>query len=291
MTLRLIGIVLGVAASSTMAQQPAAVRNGFMVFFDWGKPDIRADDSAVLDQVVDAWRSNPGVRLQLSGHSDRSGSSSTNFRSARKRAEMVRDQLVARGVPVSAVSVASYGEVRPLVSTEDGVREVQNRRVEIQLLGVANAPPAAASGMLAPFSLMGPNGEARGLVTFLSDGQRTTIKVAAEGLSPGLHGLHLHAVGRCDRPDFKSAGPHWNPAGKQHGHGNPAGAHLGDLPNLSVGPDGRASANFAIDGDMADADGSALVIHAGPDDEKTDPSGNSGDRVACAALTTPAGAR
>jgi Cu-Zn family superoxide dismutase len=95
-------------------------------------------------------------------------------------------------------------------------------------------------------------------------------------------------VGQCDGPDFKSAGPHWNPAGRQHGHDNPLGAHLGDLPNLSVGSDGRGTASFTVDGDMADADGTSLVIHADPDDNKTDPSGNSGARIACAVLTTPA---
>jgi Cu-Zn family superoxide dismutase len=155
--------------------------------------------------------------------------------------------------------------------------------------------PAAAPGgetqtaaMPVPFPLLGPTGEPRGFASFFSDGHRTNIRIAAEGLAPGVHGIHLHSVGRCDGPDFKSAGPHWNPAGRQHGHDNPMGAHMGDLPNLTAGADGRAAASFTVEGDMADADGTSLVIHAKPDDNKTDPSGNSGDRIACAVLTTPA---
>lgn len=153
----------------------------------------------------------------------------------------------------------------------------------------AGPPEASASsrGMPVPFPILGPNGDPRGFASFFSDGKRTSIKVDAEGLLPGVHGIHLHAVGRCDGPGFQSASGHWNPAGKQHGHLNPLGAHLGDLSNLEVGADGRGTANFAIAGDMADADGTSLVIHAKPDDYRTDPSGNSGERIACAVLTTP----
>lgn len=151
------------------------------------------------------------------------------------------------------------------------------------------AGAAFAGAMPVPFPILGPNGEPRGFASFFSDGQRTTIRVDAEGLPPGVHGTHLHTVGRCDGPKFESAGAHWNPAGKQHGKDNPQGAHLGDLPNLTVGADGKSRASFAIAGDMADADGTSLVIHAKADDYKTDPSGNSGDRVACAVLAVPGG--
>ena len=104
-----------------------------MLFFDWGKPDIRSDDQAVLDQAVAAWRANPAARLQLSGFADRSGSAAYNLGASRRRAEMVKGELVKRGVPVSAIAITAYGEAQPLVATEDGVREVQNRRVEIRL--------------------------------------------------------------------------------------------------------------------------------------------------------------
>ncbi len=115
------------------------------------------------------------------------------------------------------------------------------------------------------------------------------LRVEASGLAQGVHGIHVHAVGRCDSPDFASAGPHWNPAGRQHGRDNPQGMHQGDLPNLTIGADGRGSIEVAVGGatsmaGLLDADGAALVIHAAPDDYRTDPSGNSGARIACGVI-------
>ncbi|MGQ0589310.1 MAG: superoxide dismutase family protein [Sphingosinicella sp.] len=121
------------------------------------------------------------------------------------------------------------------------------------------------------------------------DGLR--LRVEASAVSPGIHGVHIHAVGRCDPPGFESAGPHWNPAGRQHGRENPQGPHLGDLPNLMVGSDGRGRLDITIAGaalrgagGALDGDGAALVIHAGADDDRTDPSGNSGARIACGVI-------
>jgi Cu-Zn family superoxide dismutase len=117
------------------------------------------------------------------------------------------------------------------------------------------------------------------------------VRVQAAGLPAGQYGVHLHAVGRCEGPAFTSAGPHWNPTGRQHGSLNPAGHHLGDLPNLEVDAQGAGRLEFTIAGaatsgaqGLFDADGTALVIHAGPDDYRTDPSGNSGARIACGVL-------
>jgi superoxide dismutase, Cu-Zn family len=115
------------------------------------------------------------------------------------------------------------------------------------------------------------------------------IRVEAAGLAPGTYAAHVHAVGHCQPPSFESAGPHWNPTGREHGMQNPRGAHLGDLPNLIVGANREGSFEFTIPagrlagGPMAmlDEDGAALVIHANPDDHRTDPSGNSGARIAC----------
>lgn len=115
------------------------------------------------------------------------------------------------------------------------------------------------------------------------------LRISVQGLSPGEHGMHLHAVGRCDAPGFQTAGAHWNPDARQHGHLNPQGPHLGDLPNLTVSANGHGAINFRIAGLIDDADGTALVVHAAPDDFKTDPSGNSGDRIACAVLAPPRG--
>jgi Cu-Zn family superoxide dismutase len=118
------------------------------------------------------------------------------------------------------------------------------------------------------------------------------VHVEAAGLAPGIYGVHLHAVGHCDPPGFASAGPHWNPAGRQHGRDNPAGPHMGDLPNLSVAVEGRGAVDFTIAGAalaganaLLDGDGAAVVVHAQADDYRTDPSGNSGARIACGVLT------
>jgi Cu/Zn superoxide dismutase len=107
------------------------------------------------------------------------------------------------------------------------------------------------------------------------------------GLPPGTHGIHLHTVGVCDAP-FTSAGGHWNPTSHQHGTQNPQGPHLGDLPNISVSTDSVATVSVMSPGGtlhggdaLIDADGAAVVIHAGPDDYRTDPAGNSGGRIAC----------
>jgi len=132
---RVIGGALMVAFCGLAVAQPVADASAgpFLVFFDWGKPDIRGDDAVTLDQVAAAYRAHPGARLELTGYTDRSGSVATNLRAGRRRAEAVRNQLVERGVPISAILITSFGEERPLVPTEDGVREVQNRRVEISI--------------------------------------------------------------------------------------------------------------------------------------------------------------
>ena len=123
-------------------------------------------------------------------------------------------------------------------------------------------------------------------------GDALRVRIEAAGLSPGIYGAHLHAVGRCDRPAFESAGPHWNPSAREHGRDNPRGQHMGDLPNLLVGTDGRGSFEFTIPGAslaagsrrLLDVDGAAVVLHARPDDYRTDPSGNSGARIACGSV-------
>jgi len=126
--------IIAAASAPAWAQgQDPARPNLFIVFFDWGEPDIRGDDAAILDQVAAAWKQEPGAGLLLSGHTDRSGSAVFNRRAGLKRAEAVRNQLAARGVSPAAMSIVSHGEERPLVPTEDGVREVQNRRVEISI--------------------------------------------------------------------------------------------------------------------------------------------------------------
>jgi Cu-Zn family superoxide dismutase len=140
----------------------------------------------------------------------------------------------------------------------------------------------------APMPLVNAAGQSIGTVRAWQTAGGVSFHVAASGLPHGLHGIHVHAVGRCDPPDFASAGPHWNPAGKKHGLSNPAGPHAGDLPNVDVAANGVLSATVTVPGatmaNLLDADGAALVIHAAADDYMTDPSGNSGARIACAVI-------
>jgi len=149
-------------------------------------------------------------------------------------------------------------------------------------------PMAAPDVPVSTANLVSSSGAVLGTVRVFSEPTGVMLRIDATGVPAGQHGVHVHAVGRCDPPGFTSAGPHWNPTERKHGHRNPAGFHVGDLGNLGVGADGRLVAGLlvpqaTIDA-LRDADGAALVLHAKVDDEVTDPSGNSGDRIACAVL-------
>jgi Cu-Zn family superoxide dismutase len=152
----------------------------------------------------------------------------------------------------------------------------------------STAAPAAAPAQ-AKADLKDAKGKSAGSVTLLETPEGVKLKITATGLDSGKHGIHVHEIGKCAPPDFKSAGAHFNPTGKKHGAQNPSGPHAGDLPNLVASADGMASGDMTLHGttlaSLMDADGSAIVIHAKEDDEKTDPSGNSGDRVACGVVT------
>ena len=156
-------------------------------------------------------------------------------------------------------------------------------------------PVAPPSGDLpAAVALRDPGGRLLANAT-VDEAAGLRVRVEAAGLVAGTYAVHLHQAGRCAPPAFDSAGPHWNPAGRQHGRLNPLGPHLGDLPNLNVGADGAGTVEFTIPGAslsrgdhaLADRDGAALVVHAGPDDYRTDPSGNSGARLACGVVSEP----
>lgn len=147
----------------------------------------------------------------------------------------------------------------------------------------------------APMPLINATGQTIGSVRAWQTTGGVSFHVEARGLPHGVHGIHVHGVGRCDPSDFASAGPHWNPSGRKHGLNNPAGPHAGDLPNVEVAVNGVLSATVTLPnaslfappgtpGALLDADGAALVIHAQADDYVTDPSGNSGARIACAVI-------
>lgn len=133
-------------------------------------------------------------------------------------------------------------------------------------------------------------GEPAGQATATMVDGRVKLALQVEGLPPGQHGVHVHMTGKCDAPKFESAGGHWNPTDAKHGLEDPAGQHAGDMPNLVVGEDGRGTLSYELQGatfeGLLDSDGSAMVIHASVDDQKTDPSGNSGGRIACGIFET-----
>jgi Cu-Zn family superoxide dismutase len=167
----------------------------------------------------------------------------------------------------------------------------------LALLVMVAAGTAANGAAHAGGTFIDATGQSIGWVRIVEDGTgRVHVNVHVAGLTPGLHGIHIHAIGACS-PTFAAAGGHYNPLGHQHGLDNPNGAHAGDLPNLSVNAEGVAHLNATTDRVTISpgpttlfdstplAVGSAFIIHANEDDQVTDATnGNSGARVACAVI-------
>ena len=142
--------------------------------------------------------------------------------------------------------------------------------------------------------MMDSDGTAIGTAELSEEDAGVMVALEVEGLEEGMHGIHFHETGMCEAPDFESAGGHFNPDGAMHGMDNPDGPHAGDLPNIEVSDDGTVSQEFTAENvtlaigeenSLLKEGGTALVIHAGEDDQMTDPSGDSGDRIACGVVT------
>lgn len=157
-------------------------------------------------------------------------------------------------------------------------------------LTLTTAPLAAKmpDKALASAPIFTADGRDAGYAVITTRKDKARLRISLTGMAPGEHGMHFHAVGSCKGDGFSGAGGHLNPYAKMHGSKNPGGSHMGDLPNIMVDANGLALTDVGLEGlspeliqAMFDKDGASIVIHAGADDYMTDPSGNSGGRIAC----------
>ncbi len=161
----------------------------------------------------------------------------------------------------------------------------------LEQAGLAGGMQASQSAT-ARAELKTAKGEPAGTAVLTETPAGVLVHASLSGLPPGAHAFHIHDVGQCEPPDFKSAGAHFNPGGSHHGFANAEGAHAGDLPNIFVPESGKVEVDVLARGvtlgtganGLFDANGSSLVVHQAADDYKTDPAGNAGARIACGVI-------
>ena len=164
--------------------------------------------------------------------------------------------------------------------------------VIVSALFVTTIALGQSSHTSAHADLINAQGQKIGMAVLTQTAAGVKIAVNVKQLAPGTHAFHIHAVGKCEAPDFKSAGGHFNPAGKQHGKDNPNGPHAGDMLNFEAGANGTAkfstvNASVTLEqgtNSLFHEGGTSLVIHEKADDYKTDPAGNAGNRIACGVI-------
>ncbi len=189
---------------------------------------------------------------------------------------------------------------QPQAPYSPGISQTVMTFLTVIVMAAATASVAACSGggregvaqgtLAASAELVNAAGERIGEAILRESPHGVHVQLRLDGAAAGARAIHVHEVGRCE-PAFDAAGSHWNPHGREHGFMNSNGPHAGDLPNLHIPENGRLDAEFflhdarlhGVSGLLGD-NGTALVLHEGPDDHRTDPSGSSGGRVACGVI-------
>ena len=162
----------------------------------------------------------------------------------------------------------------------------------LTLAGCAAMTQPAITDNTAVAELRDAKGQPAGVATLTQVAGGVRIIIETRRMPPGPRGAHIHEVGKCDAPQFTTAGEHFNPGKKQHGTLNPQGAHAGDLPNMTIAADGTGRLETVTErvtlgagaNSLFGAGGSSIIVHGSPDDFKTDPTGNTGARIACGVI-------